>query len=160
LAELAEDHGLRPDLLVVTGDLAERGLPSEFRQATEFLAALAQAAGVLRLHVAIVPGNHDVNRRACRAYFTDCQSREEEPLRPYFPKWRDYAGALRGFYSGVPGVTFSPDEPWVLVVVRGGQHGPCRSPDAVCRAHGGRLPGVQALGRPNADRARLVMKIR
>src|ERR1022692_1756784 len=62
LAHLADEHGLLPDLLVVTGDLAEWGLRSEFRQVTDFLGALSEAAGIPRRHVAIVPGNHDVNR--------------------------------------------------------------------------------------------------
>ena len=43
LAKLAGTHGLRPDLIVVTGDLAERGLPSEFGQVNDFLEQLVAA---------------------------------------------------------------------------------------------------------------------
>ena len=60
LEALAEEHGLRPDLLVVTGDLAESGRTSELERAFAFIGALADAVEVPRRHVVIVPGNHDV----------------------------------------------------------------------------------------------------
>ncbi len=65
---LAADPGLRPDLLVVTGDLAEWGLGSEFEQVVRFLSELTEAVELPRRHVALVPGNHDINRNACEAY--------------------------------------------------------------------------------------------
>lgn len=48
LARLAVDPGVRPDLMVVTGDLTCAGLPDEFEQMTGFLAALAESAGIPR----------------------------------------------------------------------------------------------------------------
>ena len=114
LSGLADDHGLRPDLLVVTGDLAEWGLRSEFEQVTEFLGALSEAAEIPRRHIAIVPGNHDVNRKACEAYFAEQESDEAETVPPYFPKWRQFVSAFSEFYADVEGVTFTPDEPWTL----------------------------------------------
>ncbi|HEX8009110.1 MAG TPA: trypsin-like peptidase domain-containing protein [Trebonia sp.] len=116
LARLPADlAGLaRPDLLVVTGNLAGRGLRSEFRQATEFVAALAEEADIPRRHVVIVPGNHDVNRRACKAYFEEQESDEEEPVPPYWPKWRQFSELFRDFYAGLEEIAFTPDEPWTL----------------------------------------------
>jgi 3',5'-cyclic AMP phosphodiesterase CpdA len=114
LAQLAAVDGLRPDLLVVTGDLAEQGLPSEFRRAIEFLGAVAEAAEVPRRHVAIVPGNHDINRLACAAYFLERASLEQDPVKPYWPKWRRYVEAFNEFYAQVPDVVFTPDEPWTM----------------------------------------------
>ena len=114
LDAMADADGLRPDVLVVTGDLAERGLRSEFTQVTRFLESIAEAAEIPRRHVAIVPGNHDVSRLACQAYFLDQESQEQEPIKPYFPKWRNYASAFQEFYADVPGVEFAPDEPWTL----------------------------------------------
>jgi hypothetical protein len=114
IAGLAADAGLRPDLLVVTGNLAERGLPVEFRAATAFIGALAEEAEIPRRHVAIVPGDHDVNRFSCQAYFLDEEGEGREPAPPYWPKWRQYEAAFREFYAGVGGVTFTPDEPWTL----------------------------------------------
>lgn len=103
LEQLASE--VRPDLLVVTGDLAEWGLRSEFGQVGEFLGALSEAAEIPRRHIAIVPGNHDVNRKACTAYFADAEADEAEPVAPYWPKWRQFAAAFDEFY----GVAFSPD---------------------------------------------------
>jgi 3',5'-cyclic AMP phosphodiesterase CpdA len=114
LAQLADADGLRPDVLVVTGDLAERGRRSEFSQVTKFLDSVAEAAGIPRRHVAIVPGNHDINRLACNAYFMEQESLEQTPVKPYFPKWREYARAFQEFYADVPGAEFTPDEPWTL----------------------------------------------
>ncbi len=113
LSALADAHGLRPDLMIVTGDLAEWGLRSEFGQVSEFLAALCEAVEIPRRHVAIVPGNHDINRRACAAYFLECESEEETPAPPYWPKWRQFVSMLQEFYADT-GVTFTPDEPWTL----------------------------------------------
>src|SRR5262249_53098883 len=114
LDRLAGEHGLRPDLMVVTGDLAEQGLPGEFGRAFEFLAALTDAVSLPRRHVAVVPGNHDVNRRACRAYFEDGAGEEKQPGAPYWPKWKHFAAALTDFYAGLDGIGFPPDEPWTL----------------------------------------------
>jgi len=69
LSELADKDGLRPDVLVVTGDLADRGLPAEYRGAFDFLARLAGAAGIPRRHIAIVPGSAHPSARAIRTWF-------------------------------------------------------------------------------------------
>ena len=107
------DLETKPDLIVVTGDLTENALPSEYRRAVEFLTMLAATADVPRKHVAIVPGSRDVNRMACQAYFADQMSREKEPVPPYFPKWSQFAEAFGVFYSD-DGRQFTPDEPWTL----------------------------------------------
>ncbi|MDQ3886332.1 MAG: trypsin-like peptidase domain-containing protein, partial [Actinomycetota bacterium] len=114
LDRLATDHGLRPDLMVVTGDLAEWGLRSEFEQVGQFLTTLTEAVELPRRHVAIVPGNHDVNRRACEAYFLRQSADEREPVAPYWPKWEHFVVVFEQFYEGVQGVSFTPDEPWTL----------------------------------------------
>ncbi|MGH4026034.1 MAG: trypsin-like peptidase domain-containing protein, partial [Pseudonocardiaceae bacterium] len=114
LDRLAGNPGLRPDLMVVTGDLAEWGRRSEFDQVVTFLAALTEAVELPRRHVALVPGNHDVNRSACAAYFQDQEADERQPVAPYWPKWRHFAAAFEQFYAGVDGVSFTPDEPWTL----------------------------------------------
>ena len=64
--------------------------------------------------MAIVPGNHDVNRQACQAYFADQESDQKAPIPPYSRKWRQFAAAFASFYADVPGVSFTPDEPWTL----------------------------------------------
>jgi 3',5'-cyclic AMP phosphodiesterase CpdA len=49
----AAAHALRPDLVVVSGDLTQRARVNEFRQARRFLDTLPQPQ-------IVVPGNHDV----------------------------------------------------------------------------------------------------
>jgi WD40 repeat protein/3',5'-cyclic AMP phosphodiesterase CpdA len=111
---LAAKHGLRPDLVVVTGDLAERGMRSEFDQVIDFLSTLCEAVGVPRRHVALVPGNHDINWALCSSYFDREAGYEREPVAPYWPKWEPFAAAFETFYEGVPGMAFAPGEPWTL----------------------------------------------
>ncbi|MBV8623270.1 MAG: metallophosphoesterase [Herbaspirillum sp.] len=50
---IAQVHELKPDLVVVSGDLTQRARASQFRQARQFLDALPQPQ-------LVVPGNHDV----------------------------------------------------------------------------------------------------
>src|SRR5258708_2569679 len=70
LDHLAIEEAVRFDLVIVTGDLAEQGLPSEFKQAEQFLRALMEYCGqhlaqklsegeqILR-RLCLIPGNHD-----------------------------------------------------------------------------------------------------
>jgi hypothetical protein len=114
LAVLAEEHDIRPDLLVVAGGLASQGRPSEFRQAMAVVGALAEAVDIPRGHVAIVPGGGDVNRQASAAYFTEAEAEERDPVFPYWPKWKHFAAAFGDFYAETGTATFTPDEPWTL----------------------------------------------
>ena len=51
------------DLVVVTGDIADRGVAEEYSLATTWLTGpLADEAGVTTAQIRVVPGNHDVNR--------------------------------------------------------------------------------------------------
>ena len=60
LDAMVEDIGrIRPDHLIVTGDLTHIGLPEEFRQARDWLQGLGTPT-----NVTVVPGNHDTYTRA------------------------------------------------------------------------------------------------
>ncbi|MDX1968255.1 MAG: metallophosphoesterase, partial [Planctomycetaceae bacterium] len=118
LDQLRDSHRLRPDLIICTGDLAEWGLPEEFRQAFDFLDRLARHLELSRDRVVVIPGNHDINRDECEAYFLQCKPRRQSPQAPWFPKWNFYAEAFTRFYSGVPGVAFTPDVPYSLFPIR------------------------------------------
>ena len=109
---MRKTKGLRPEMLVVTGDLAEMARRSEFDDAAAFLESLAFALEIPHQHVAIVPGNHDVNWSASQAYFFECEADERVPEAPYFHKWDNFLRLFTGFYEDVPGVTFSRDAPW------------------------------------------------
>lgn len=64
----------------------------------EFLTGLTEAVQLPRRHVAIMPGNHDVNRNACEAYFLRQKADGREPVAPYWPKWEHFAAAFEQFY--------------------------------------------------------------
>jgi 3',5'-cyclic AMP phosphodiesterase CpdA len=60
---MAED-GLYPDFVVVSGDLAFSGQPAEYDLAGTFFDDLLQATSLGKERLFLVPGNHDVDRRA------------------------------------------------------------------------------------------------
>lgn len=109
---LRVDHQLVPDLIICSGDLAEWALPKEFADAFDFLAKLAKHLGLAHDRVVVIPGNHDVSRRACSSYFQDCAGKEEAPAWPWFPKWQHYRTAFEKFYQGYPDITFTLATPW------------------------------------------------
>lgn len=58
------EHQSKPDVLVVSGDLAEWGLKKEFDNAGEFVEKLTEFLDLPdRSRVVIAPGNHDINRK-------------------------------------------------------------------------------------------------
>ena len=114
LDSLADRHDLRPDVIIVTGDLAEKGKRDEFRDARRFLELLTEHLELERRRVVIVPGNHDVNHTLCRHYWEECDEKGCTPLKPYWKKLRFYASLFHHFYRDVPGVEFSEKQPWTL----------------------------------------------
>ncbi|MEM6455902.1 MAG: metallophosphoesterase [Acidobacteriota bacterium] len=64
LQRLQADDGLRPDLVLFTGDLAWAGQPEEFERGWNVIRAIQEAYETPLLDSAIflVPGNHDVDR--------------------------------------------------------------------------------------------------
>ncbi|WP_148289166.1 metallophosphoesterase family protein, partial [Herbaspirillum sp. B65] len=66
---IAQIHELRPDLIVVSGDLTQRARSKQFKQARQFLDALPQPQ-------LVVPGNHDVP-------LFNVAARLLQPLRQY-----------------------------------------------------------------------------
>lgn len=114
----------RPDLVVVSGDLADEGLPEEYRFVRHELDRLPMS-------VYAVPGNHD-EREAFRAAFAD---RPWASAHPRFVQYAVDAGPLRllALDTLVPGETYgelcaerldwlarelaaAPDRPTVLVM--------------------------------------------
>ncbi|MGW2047871.1 WD40 domain-containing protein [Streptomyces sp. NPDC001858] len=116
LVELYDAGAPAPELLVVTGDLTASGSPREFDQALAFLTGLRALLGLEPHRVALVPGGHDVNQAACRAYFSTCEADEMPPRPPYWPKWRHFARLFQELYQGLDAV-FDSDQPWTLFPV-------------------------------------------
>ena len=118
---LAEDlklmrkkYRIRPDLMILTGDLAERGMPNEFEDVLHFIEEVAKLIDLKQDRIIMVPGNHDVNRLACEAYFLDCEIYRRDPERPYWKKWQHYDWLFKEFYGDGPTAIFSEAQPWTL----------------------------------------------
>jgi len=68
LKRVKEDfnRGLKPEFIVVTGDIAYKGLKEEYDLATAFFNDLLTTLELGPDKIFIVPGNHDVNRKKYR----------------------------------------------------------------------------------------------
>ncbi len=111
---LKTSHGVVPEGIVVTGDLAEKGMPKEFDDAFELLDKLSELLSIPRHHIAMVPGNHDVNRNHCAGHFGDRAGDGLEAVPPYWPKWKNFANMFSRFYVDLPAVEFHEAQPWSL----------------------------------------------
>lgn len=116
LKQLATDNKLRPDMIICTGDLAEWAMGNEFDAAFEFLGKLCVHYDLPRSRCIVIPGNHDINRSHCEAYFNECKGDGRTPVFPWFPKWKNFKAAFDTFYAGISGITFDQDTPWSLFV--------------------------------------------
>ncbi|HMG24684.1 MAG TPA: metallophosphoesterase, partial [Kofleriaceae bacterium] len=111
---LARDHGLAPDLIALTGDLAEWGMKREFDQVAELAEGLLAHLKLAPDRALVIPGNHDINRNLCQSYFLRCAGDGTEPRPPYWPKWEPYLGLFGRLYRGVDRYRFTELEPWTL----------------------------------------------
>ncbi|WP_155368178.1 WD40 domain-containing protein [Catellatospora vulcania] len=108
------DFGPKIDLVLVSGGLTIGGMPAEFDVAREFLEGLTRHLGIGFDRVAVVPGNHEVNLAACRAYFADCDADEMEPVEPYWPKWRHFTKLFQSWPEQGAKVRIEAEQPWSL----------------------------------------------
>lgn len=99
LATLRKDRAIEPEIVVVSGDLAEWGRKKEFDEALQLLTHLSENLEVPRNHIVIVPGNHDINRQTCLSCFAECAGDDKQPVKPYWPKWRHFASMFRRLLS-------------------------------------------------------------
>lgn len=109
LARLEHEHDVRPNLLIVCGNLTATARPREFAVARRYLSALAEPLGLSGEQIVVVPGPSDVNANLCRAYFEQCEELDEEPVAPYWEKWRPYSDLL----AQVTGRPLPRAEPWL-----------------------------------------------
>jgi 3',5'-cyclic AMP phosphodiesterase CpdA len=83
-------HGLRPHLVVVSGDLTQRARRSQFREAREFLATLPTPQ-------LVVPGNHDVPLyNVFRRFLTPLAAYKDEVTADLEPRFVDAEIAVIG----------------------------------------------------------------
>lgn len=114
LKNLRNNYGLAPDLMILTGDLAESGREAEFDAVLDLIRGLECELSLNRDRTIVIPGNHDINRDSSAAYFSKCASKVVEPIRPYWPKWEYYAEFFDELYRGLPQFVFSEGQPWTL----------------------------------------------
>ena len=60
------NKGFRPEIVIVTGDIAFKGIAPEYRLARVFFDKLLSCLELPKERLFIVPGNHDVNRNEYR----------------------------------------------------------------------------------------------
>ncbi|MBK7830479.1 metallophosphoesterase [Nannocystis sp.] len=101
-----------PDIVALTGDLAEWGLKKEYDDVLGFCRGLAAHLGHGVERVLVVPGNHDINRNKCLGYFANCAGDDETPKEPWWPKWEPFAQFFDTLYGGK--YSFTQEQPWTL----------------------------------------------
>ncbi len=116
LRDLADEQGqpLRPELVLLTGDLAEWGRKSEMEDVLRFTRSLAESLALPPERLVIIPGNHDINRSLCEAYFAQCKGEEIEPRPPYWDKWKHFVWLFRELYGLGTRVELNERTPWSL----------------------------------------------
>ncbi len=65
LEELEKKFNVRPNFIVVTGDITETSSPDEYLLAEEFIGGIADFLKIDRRYVVMIPGNHDVSWEIC-----------------------------------------------------------------------------------------------
>lgn len=76
LPKLVQRYGAI-DFVVFSGDVAQRGRAEEYNKATEFFSEILSLLSLPIDRLVIVPGNHDVDRRASNGLARSLQSRGE-----------------------------------------------------------------------------------
>lgn len=67
-------QGVRPDFILLTGDVAFSGKAEEYALAQAFIEALVMASGVPRERIFCIPGNHDIDRDRQRLCFAGARA--------------------------------------------------------------------------------------
>jgi 3',5'-cyclic AMP phosphodiesterase CpdA len=110
--ERIKSDGLRPDLILVSGDIAFSGLPQEYDLARQFFDELLKVTSLSKERLLVVPGNHDVDRSASspgakaiskslndRQAVADVLSHDQD-RRLLFRKLDAYAQFVGDYFSG------------------------------------------------------------
>jgi len=91
-----------PDLVFITGDIADKGKKEEFRKASDFLDKLIKM-GFKKEQFFVIPGNHDVEWHTCNS--TDRLTSEmiknmtEEKLDAFYAPFENYDDWVSDYFS-------------------------------------------------------------
>lgn len=99
LKELENKFNVRPNFIVVTGDIAETSSPDEYLLAEEFIGGIADFLDIDRRYVVMIPGNHDVSWDICKEEREKKDNHELNP--PFFKKFTNYKLFFDRFYENV-----------------------------------------------------------
>src|SRR5208337_1788183 len=104
---LKDEEGLKANILVISGDLAEWSLQEEYNKVKNFIESLLNTPSVSldRNRLILVPGNHDVNWLLCESYFLDCKAHRKSPEAPYNRKFLFWEEFLNDVIKREPGVS-------------------------------------------------------
>lgn len=91
------------DLVLVSGDIAESGVPSEFKAAKAFLARLCDSLDLPRDRFVFLPGNHDISWPSCKRVRSELDDQlflpDELQSRLQIAKLTNYRNFLSEFYG-------------------------------------------------------------
>jgi len=92
-------HQLNVDFVAITGDIAEWSIATEYEAASTFLNGIISELELSPHQVIIVPGNHDVNWKLCKADRLRCEAFGSDFIPPYFAKFEFYKQFIDEFYG-------------------------------------------------------------
>ena len=101
LKVLSEHYNLNPNILVISGDLAEWSLEDEYKEVRALICSLMKSeyTDFTKQRVILVPGNHDINWDLSESYFKECKAYKHTPEPPYSKKYRLWHRFLQEFYD-------------------------------------------------------------
>ncbi|MBV5327741.1 MAG: SUMF1/EgtB/PvdO family nonheme iron enzyme [Chlorobium sp.] len=118
-------EGYLPDLIFVTGDIAESGKAEEYAFATQFFDDLLAAAGLEKRRLFLVPGNHDVDRTVNEFLPRTLESDQSSdrffnpagvPIRSQFQRLQPFSDWYNSYFAGIR--TFPADTTSAVEVVQ------------------------------------------
>ncbi len=113
---LESSEGLKPNILVISGDVSEWSMEDEYQKAETFVRHLleSQYTDLSPERLVLVPGNHDVNWSLCESYFLECMAHRRTPQLPYTRKFDFWYAFLRRLFPDNGPYTSGLWHPWDL----------------------------------------------
>lgn len=101
------------DLVILSGDIAERGKRPEYKQALAFTGQICKALELGPERVVVVPGNHDVSWDLSVAAFAEWRDEhpDGDPPPPYAKKWKHYQDFVTSLHGQA---AFTEEQPYRL----------------------------------------------
>jgi len=101
IGERIAQDGLRPDFVIISGDIAFASLPEEYTIARQFLDDLLKTTALPKDRLFLVPGNHDVDRSAITAFGARATAalNSREAVNDFLATEADRAHVFRRFHN-------------------------------------------------------------